>query len=334
MKFPLFLPETIDFTKALNENSSEGLLNLIIGRVESVFVFITKQQDDQLAVLAKTNARLAFAIETIREKSICVKSGKARIDVGPSFSAENLTPDGIEEIGALASALALHSVNSQILSYSDALSSCENPSDAFARIFARHLANASKVVLVDAYALDWSLGTASETSNVFRTFVLKGARTVHVLSKVPNFGESGFKIDGEFLGPLNEAHFLAMLRQKAEQLLENSNFLGKLVIDLYQKHGFPHDRHMEITFANGDQQFGKSDYFSLGNGFQTFSEDKFNEGKLRAVAQVYPSDKMRMWSWLHLNATAPSLLYSLEIDFQSKNIELQQKRKASRSAYG
>ena len=332
MRFPLRFASDVDLSQAFVSGSTRVLLDLVLQSTTDVFLVMSHEQDAALAHLAVTNRNLEPVIEQLRADCICVLATDNKGPTHLSLLSVPLDDQDVQENGLIATCLVAPETIAKKRSYFNALNRCETPESAFERIFSGHLTDASKVDLVDPYAFNWCFKSTRVTHKIFQKYLLKNNRRVEIFTQLPQYWSVDYRLgDAKYGSHKDRETFKSRLEYHAQELLQEEGFEGELVINVFDYNDLPHDRHMQITFPDGEKRFGKADFFSLGNGFETFLGSQDDPSSVRSNAQVYPSDSDRMWGWLtNAGNDAIPWRYRVYVDFSREKSEVTYMRPESK----
>lgn len=300
MRYPHEVSGLFDLSEVFSSDESSATLELSVLSSERLFLFISQSQEVELFRCAKKSPQIEHAIERLRRGSICVlPEAQTGVDSDVDIAGHE---QGLlnRKLLNLPTLLASSQLQKEIRRHRNALNSSENTEEALTRIFDKHLSRASVVQVVDPYFFESIWMGTKPVNELFRLLVIASGRELIVHTKLPKRydGEYLIKYLGREKTILGDANFRKFLTDRAQELTKTLHPDSELSIVFYPRRGFPHDRHLEVTFPDGTRPRGHSDYFALGGGFDTFSQEHYDSPNGNIRTQVYPSDSQRMWGWL------------------------------------
>ena len=191
-----------------------------------------------------------------------------------------------------------------------------SPERVFARYFKSHLSTATKITFIDCFAALQICDPNSAVSRLLQEVLLRQSGldiTIHCrliasrpdLKRINPLSLSGhdlkvwldsFGTDFMKMQSVVDKSFLNALEAMLGLAETCSN---RLEIVFHEYNNFPHDRHVEVAIPSGiSGNRTVSDYFALGNGFETFAITNVTSTNSRP-AQIYSSDQSRMWTGKH-----------------------------------
>lgn len=288
MRYIELIPEDYDISSALQFADSDTFAKLFLNAANRVFFALTKNQVETITQISTRSRLQSWTLEHFLQTSVLQVPPQA----SPAWPEANI-PAG----ASFADYLASETFSKRQNEFCRGFQAKSDIAVAAEKLFGGHLGLSDKVAIVDPYLLNSILRSQNEARRIFVTHFMSHNRAleVHTLSpwiagKQPSYAN----IDGGDIYLKDDRDFERFLIEEIQTLALEASFKGTVEIHFWHKRGFSHDRH--IQFQLKTEVGSSSDFFALGNGFDTLG-DFSDEDEAAPKAQIYDSDRERMWSW-------------------------------------